>query len=130
MQQSPSAKARMLLAEDDQDIADLLKLRLSERGLDITHAENGQQALNRIETESFDLILMDLQMPVMDGYTATEKIRTAGITTPILVMTASAIEADRSRAELVGCDGYVLKPVDIDNLLLLADELIEAHVKP
>lgn len=128
--QSAVAQARLLLAEDDQDIADLLKLRLSERGLDITHAENGQQVLELLDAERFDLILMDLQMPIMDGYTATEKIRTAGITTPILVMTASAIEADRSRAELVGCDGYVLKPVDIDNLLLLAEELIEAHAVP
>ncbi len=116
---------RYLLAEDDPDIAALLKLLLVEQGAEVTHVENGQQAIEIAEREEFDVILMDLQMPVLDGYDATKSLRDRGDKTPVLVMTASAIEADRTRAEEVGCDGYLIKPVAVHEVLSLADELLQ-----
>lgn len=116
---------RFLLAEDDLDIAGLLVLLLGEQGIEVVHVENGTRAVQAAEKSHFDLILMDLQMPVMDGYKATEILRSKQISTPVLVMTASAIESDRGRAEKAGCDGYLLKPVAIDEVLMLADELIK-----
>lgn len=119
---------KFLLAEDDHDIAALLELLLSEHGVDVTRAENGEQAIDAVRKDRYDMILMDLHMPVIDGYEATRQIRADGITTPVLVMTASAIEEDRSRAEQAGCDGYLVKPVVVEELLELADEL-EKNVK-
>lgn len=118
---------RFLLAEDDPDIAMLVQLLLEQQGVDVIHVENGQQAVKAVSNNQFDLILMDLQMPLLDGYAATKQIRALGCATPILVMTASAIEADRSKAEQAGCDGYLVKPVAINEVMSLADELLLSH---
>ena len=118
-----------LLAEDDADIANLVALLLNEKGVKVTRVENGEQAIQAVSAQKFDLILMDLQMPIVDGYEASRRIRKAGVSTPILVMTASALEADRSLAEQVGCDGYLIKPVVIDELLNLANQLMQTETE-
>lgn len=118
---------QFLLAEDDPDIAALLMILLEEQGVDVTHVENGELAVEAAQNQRFDVVLMDLQMPVLDGYDATTQLRAAGNTTPVLVMTASAIEADRSRAEQAGCDGYLVKPVAVDELMALAEELQQSE---
>lgn len=113
-----------LLVEDDPDIANLLMLMLEEKAMHVTHVENGELAVQAVSQVHYDVILMDLQMPVMDGYKATEKIRASRNTTPILVMTASSLDADRSRAQRLGCDGYLIKPVVVDEIISLAGELL------
>ena len=117
-------KLHILLAEDDADIANLVILLLQEQGVEVTHAENGALAIAAIEESTFDLILMDIHMPVMDGYTAIENIRDSGNSTPVVIMSASAIEYEKNRAEQLGCDGYLVKPVDVEDILLLADQVI------
>lgn len=113
----------VLLVEDDADIAGLVLLMLTEKGLDVSHAENGVVALEIMAEQRFDLVLMDLNMPVMDGYQTVQALRERGDATPIVIMTASALDVDRSRAEELACDGYLVKPVDIEDILVMAMQL-------
>lgn len=113
----------ILLAEDDQDIADLVCLLLQQHGVTVTHVLNGALAVEKLTKETYDLILMDVHMPVLTGYQAVGAIRQSGVTTPIVIMTASAIEADKAKAQALGCDAYLVKPVDIDDILKIANEL-------
>jgi len=122
--QVPATEAlKILFAEDDEDIAALTILLLEEQGVSVTHVENGLDAIKKLEVADYDLVLMDLNMPVMDGYTAVEKIRRSGNAVPIMVMTASSTRADKERVQALGCDGYLVKPVDIMDLLSLASHL-------
>ena len=115
-----------------QAIIDLLErliaFVLTKAGADVTVAENGRIGADRAlhaadEGSQFDVILMDMQMPVMDGYTATGLLRERGYTGSIIALTAHAMDGDRDRAIEAGCDDYDTKPVDLDRLL----EKIQAH---
>src|SRR4029079_15391766 len=115
----PPARAgralRLLLAEDNP-VNQKLALRLLEkRGHSVVVASNGEEALKAIEQHAFDLLLMDVQMPVMDGFEATAAIRArergSGSHLPIIAMTAYAMKGDRERCLEAGMDGYVSKPI-------------------
>jgi signal transduction histidine kinase/DNA-binding response OmpR family regulator/HPt (histidine-containing phosphotransfer) domain-containing protein len=122
------ASARILLVEDGETNRDLIKLVLSEAGASVVCAENGQLGLETATRESFELILMDVQMPVMDGYTATRRLREQGCTTPIIALTAHAMRGDEQKCLDAGCTGYLTKPVDIDLLLrTVAEALTHTH---
>lgn len=114
---------KVLLAEDDSDIADLLVMLLDEQNIEVTHVANGALALEASEHEQFDLILMDLHMPVMDGYQAMEAMQKGGNTVPVAVMSASNLSEDRLQAQQYGCAAYLTKPVEIEEILLLANQL-------
>ena len=105
----------MLLAEDNVINQTIAVRVLEKRGCVVTVAENGQAALNACATQRFDLILMDIQMPGMDGLEATAAIRKKEISTgahmPIIAMTAHALTGDRERCLAAGMDGYVSKPI-------------------
>jgi signal transduction histidine kinase/CheY-like chemotaxis protein len=113
-----------LLVEDDYDIASLTTALLEERGVTVTQVPNGAEAVRLLGTTKFDLVLLDLHMPVMDGYSAVAAIRGGGDLTPIVVMTASSGKADRDRAYKLGCDGFLVKPVDVGDLLAIANQLL------
>ncbi len=122
---------KILLAEDgivNQRVAVGL---LQMRGHQVAIAENGMKAVEAWQQDAFDLILMDVQMPEMDGYEATEAIRRAeqqtGQHIPIIAMTANAMKGDRERCLDAGMDGYVAKPVDPDKLFQTLDELGQAQ---
>ncbi|MEM7357808.1 MAG: response regulator [Pseudomonadota bacterium] len=115
---------RLLFAEDDEDIAALTCLLLEEQGVAVTHVGNGEQALAELNSQAFDLVLMDLHMPVMDGFTAAKKIRDDGNTIPLIIMSASSNSADQARAQQLGCDGYLVKPVDIQDLLAMGQQFL------
>jgi len=119
----------ILLAEDNI-VNQMLASRLLEKhGHKVVIAVNGRQALERLEIESFDLVLMDVQMPEMDGFEATARIRkmeeASGTHLPIVAMTAHAMQGDKERCLAAGMDGYVSKPLNVKELLVVAQAVLE-----
>ena len=114
----------ILLAEDGEDNQDLISTYLREAGAEVTIAGNGRVAAELATAPEnagkFDLILMDMQMPELDGYGATARIREAGVKTPIVALTANAMAEDRARCMSVGCTDYLPKPVERYQLLSTA----------
>ena len=118
--------ARILLVEDNEMNRDVLSRRLARRGFEVLLAEDGEQAIAVACREPLDLILMDLSLPVLDGWEATRRLKraeaTAGI--PVLALTAHAMSTDRDRALEAGCDDYDTKPVDMPRLLGKIERLL------
>jgi two-component system, cell cycle response regulator DivK len=110
---------RILLAEDNEENRDALSRRLRRRGFDVVLAVDGQQALELAKAEAPDLILMDMSLPVMDGWEATRELKASPETqqTPIIGLTAHAMSGDRDKAMEAGCDDYDTKPVELPRLL-------------
>ena len=102
----------ILVVEDQEDNRQILRDLLSTADIEITEAENGEQALAAVAKQRPDLILMDIQLPVMDGYEATRRIKGNPATKdiPIIVVTSYALSGDEARAREAGCDDYVTKP--------------------
>ena len=112
------------MVDDGAENRELVRLVLEETGLSVGEAENGQEALDALQAEAYDLVLMDMQMPVMDGVTATRLIRERGLQIPVLALTANAMKGFEARIQEAGFSGFHIKPLNIDGLLLdLADRL-------
>ena len=107
---------KILVAEDARANQALIRVILERLGLNVTLVEHGREAVDCIETDSFDLILMDMQMPVMNGYEATRTLRRKGLTTPIIALTAHAMKGDDKKCYDAGCDDYLTKPIDREAL--------------
>jgi signal transduction histidine kinase/ActR/RegA family two-component response regulator len=113
---------RVLLADDGRDNQRLISLLLRRAGAIVTVVDNGQLAVDRAleaerEDRPYDIVLMDIQMPVLDGHAATRALRARGYTHPIVALTASAMAGDRERALASGCDDFLVKPIDREALL-------------
>ncbi len=108
---------RVLLVDDGEENRELVRVLLDEVGLEVVEAENGQVGVDRACAEHFDIILMDIQMPVMDGYTATAMLRERGFDVQIIALTANAMKGFEHKCLEAGFSGYVTKPIDIDVLL-------------
>jgi len=106
----------ILLAEDTELNQALLKILLTRMGATVTIVDNGSEAVEYALKKQYDLVLMDMQMPVMDGISATKKLRAQSYTAPIVALTANAMREDRERCMNAGCDGFVSKPVKRDLL--------------
>ncbi len=125
---APARDLRILLAEDSDMNAEMITHLLDGAGHRLTRAHNGQEALDLLRREPFDLVLMDIQMPLMDGITATRLLREAedipwGHEIPVIAMTAYTLKGDRQRIINAGATDYVPKPIDIDLLLHKIDTL-------
>ncbi len=114
----------MLVVDDGDMNRKLIRLVLERAGAQVEQAENGKEAVERTLAEPFDLILMDMQMPVMDGYAATRELRARGVAIPIIALTANAMKGDEARCREAGCSGYLAKPIDLDFLLTTIAETV------
>ncbi len=106
--------AQVLVVDDGPENRELVKFLLQEAGIDVHEAENGREGLEKALHTAYDLILMDVQMPEMDGFTATGKIREAGLETPIIALTANAMKGFEEECITAGYTGYFSKPIDVD----------------
>ena len=124
-----TSKASILLVEDEEHLQDALKLNLELEGYEVTTANDGAAALKAVENEYFDLIIMDVMMPEMDGISATESIRIRKNETPILILSAKNTSNDRVLGLRKGADDYLTKPFNLEELLLRVEKLIEKNKK-
>ncbi len=118
----------ILLVEDHEEIWDFLSRRLKRRGYEVTVATDGQQAVDKAKAELPDIILLDMNLPVMDGWTAARTIKSIpdAAKIPIIALTAHAMSGDREKAIAAGCDDYHPKPVDFAKLLSQIEALAPA----
>lgn len=116
--------ARILVTDDTSANRKLVGVVLRKAGLQVDEAENGAIAVEKAASGSYDLLLMDMQMPVMDGFTATRHLRDLGLQIPILAFTANVFAQDRQRCAAAGCTGFLSKPINIDLLLSTLEEYL------
>ena len=111
-------KSTILYVEDNPDNRSLIRRVLEAETYAVVEAINAQQALEKLENNNIDLVLMDINMPDMDGYTLTSKIKAIQKFSkiPIVAVTANVMRGDREKSLGAGCDGYIQKPIDIDTL--------------
>gem|GEM_PF-7116839 len=129
---NPNGRHRILLAEDGEDNQVLITRVLKKAGYEVDLAHDGNEAVAKALKaiackRPYDLILMDIQMPVMDGYEATKKLRSAGYTMPIIALTAHAMSGDEGRCIDAGCDGYATKPINREQLIRHVQMMIAQH---
>ena len=119
--------ARILLVEDDEMNRDMLGRRLKRKGYEVIEAVDGEDALDKTRASGPDLVLMDMSLPVIDGWTATKQLKAAPETqaVPVIALTAHAMAGDRERALEVGCDDYETKPIEFKRLLKKIEALIK-----
>jgi CheY-like chemotaxis protein/HPt (histidine-containing phosphotransfer) domain-containing protein len=115
------------VVDDGVENRELVTVVLEEMGLQVNGAENGKLGVEKALQEKFDVILMDIQMPVMDGYTATQQLRREGVRTPIIALTAHAMKGFEQEIMAVGFSGYLTKPIDIDALMQTLADLLGAR---
>ncbi len=120
--------AVLLVVDDNEDNRDSLSRRLMKKGYEVLSADNGEAAIDVAIANQPDLILMDMNMPILDGWEATKRLRAEqGFeATPIIALTAYALTGDRERALEVGCTDYHTKPVEFERLLKQITDLLDA----
>ena len=120
------------LVEDNEENRDMLARRLAKRGYEVVIAVDGGQGVTLAQTEAQDLILMDINLPVLDGSEATRQLRAAPATRsiPIIALTAHAMSGDREKALEAGCDDYDTKPIELERLLGKIDALLKKEATP
>ena len=118
--------AKVLLVEDNEMNRDMLSRRLKRKGFDVVIAMDGGQGVDMAHDELPDLILMDMSLPVKDGWTATKEIKSAEDTQkiPVIALTAHAMSGDREQALAAGCDDYDTKPIELPRLLSKIETLL------
>ena len=114
----------ILVADDDKHTRMLLRAVLESENYTVSTAENGEQALELLDREHIDLVILDVMMPEMDGYEFTRIVRQTDITLPILMVTAKHLPEDEKKGFLVGTDDYITKPIDEEKLLLRIKALL------
>jgi CheY-like chemotaxis protein len=121
---------KILLVEDNPELREMLTRRLVKRNFNVVLAGDGDEGCRMARTEQPDLILMDMNLPILDGWEATRQLKTAADTQsiPIIALTADAMAGDREKALQAGCNDYETKPVDLVTLLDKMQRLLQAKV--
>jgi CheY-like chemotaxis protein len=119
--------AKLLLVEDNEMNRDMLSRRLERKGFTVVCAMDGQEGVHKARAEKPDLILMDMSLPIIDGWEATRQLKQDAetMTIPLIALTAHAMEGDERKAREAGCDDYDTKPVDLVRLLAKIEGLLE-----
>ncbi|HEY9676296.1 MAG TPA: response regulator [Waterburya sp.] len=122
--------SKILLVEDNEMNRDMLSRRLQRKGHQVITALDGVQGVELAQSQNPDLILMDMSLPILDGWQATQQLKAAPETSgiPIIALTAHAMAGDREKCLAVGCDDYDTKPVDFSRLLGKIQALLEKNV--
>lgn len=120
-------KANILVVEDELNLHEALKLNLEMEGYEVTSAFDGNEALKKVENAYFDLIIMDIMLPELDGISVTESIRVHNNEVPILMLSAKNAPADKVLGLKKGADDYLTKPFNLDELLIRVAKLIEKN---
>jgi len=122
---------KILLVEDNEMNRDMLSRRLQRKGFEIVIAEDGQQGVEKAKSESPQLIIMDMSLPVIDGWEATRQIKSCPETKsiPVIGLSAHAMESDRESALKAGCDDYDTKPVEMDRLLEKINKFLKVNTE-
>lgn len=116
---------KILIAEDDAELRQLFAHVLIRNGYSVKGVSNGKEALDELDTGYFDLIISDIMMPIVDGYTLVAKIREAGINTPVLMITAKDAFDDMKKGYLSGTDDYMIKPINVNEMVLRVGALLK-----
>ncbi|MEX2517226.1 MAG: response regulator [Gammaproteobacteria bacterium] len=109
----------VLCADDNQEIIDVVKILAERVGYQVVAATTGKQAMELCVSQKPDMVLMDINLPDMDGIAVTEKLRAAGFKKPVVMLTASESDEDRERALSAGCDDYILKTIDMGDVEIM-----------
>lgn len=120
-----NTKYRILLVEDEESLFKMLKLNLELRSYEVVHAATGTDALDKFRNQAFDLAILDVMLPEMDGFAVCQIVRLEGIRTPILFLSAKGSGKDRVEGLRIGGDDYLAKPFDLEELLLRVAKLIQ-----
>lgn len=115
---------KVLIAEDDRELRQLFQHVLARHSYAVTGVSNGQEALDAMENDYFDLIISDIMMPVMDGYELVRQLREVGDTTPVLMITAKDAFDDMQKGFMTGVDDYMIKPVNVNEMVLRVGALL------
>jgi two-component system alkaline phosphatase synthesis response regulator PhoP len=126
---STEGKGNILLVEDEENLHEALKLNLEIEGYSVTSAFNGTDALKAVQGEYFDLVILDIMLPELDGIGVTEGIRIQHIEVPILILSARNSGADRVLGLKKGADDYLTKPFNLEELLLRVEKLVRMNKK-
>ncbi len=118
---------KVLVADDEVNIRNLIKLKLSGEGYDVVCASDGNEALSRLYSECFDICIVDVMMPVMDGFSLVKQMRGANINTPVIMVTAKGNAEDKIEGFRSGIDDYMVKPVDFEELSLRIKALLRRY---
>ncbi|MCW3054284.1 MAG: response regulator receiver protein [Chthonomonadales bacterium] len=120
--------SKILLVEDNEMNRDMLSRRLKRRGYDVILAVDGESGLALAESEAPSLILMDMSLPILDGWEAARRLKAAPETQsiPVIALTAHAMSSDRDKALAAGCDDYDTKPIELERLLAKIEALLAA----
>lgn len=120
---------RILVADDEENILEALKMNLELEDYEVVTAKNGQEAYHKFKEQRFNLVILDVMMPEMDGYSVCEKIRLEDADTPVLFLTAKDTGADKVKGFKMGADDYLPKPFNLEELLLRVKVLVKHSLK-